>query len=407
VSFLGTLQKGYDWTDFWCHRSLMVLRFWIERTKFFWHFQGKVRRILIVRIASIGDVVRATAVVRRLAERYPGATLDVLTSDVALPIIAEQPLVSRVFTLGELSELASYDWIVNLQNIPPPSSFLSGAGVSFRQLLEHLSNRVPHAFMTGRQLRRGREIPQTNPLYCVSEMEEIFRNALLPYDPHDYPETDIALDDAARTVARSRFPIPDSGKPVLGLFLGANSVGCGADEGFRTYSMEYLERLIQRFIADWTIVVIGQSQMRNSRELEHYREILRAQPAVVDWVDRTSLAELLHVIDQFDVFVTCDSGPLHIAMGRRVPVVALYTNFATFGMAPALRGKRYVALNSEPPCFLRSWRWKFFCPTCRDPKTRAWYCRPTQFVFGVDRVPLSDVERSIHELVGKRPTRRA
>ena len=157
-----------------------------------------------------------------------------------------------------------YDWMVNLQNLPA-GEFPSRLGLTYRQVLEHLSNRLGCTFISGRHVEHGQEISPTDIQYCVSEMEELFLIALMSFDPDRYPRTDLEVDEHALAAALAKFAIP-ADRPTMAIFLGANSVGCGADEGFRTYSIDYLERLVQHFYDQFTIVVIGQSQVRNPVE---------------------------------------------------------------------------------------------------------------------------------------------
>ena len=68
-------------------------------------------------------------------------------------------------------------------------------------------------------------------------------------------------------------------------------------------------------------------------------------------------------MNAIQILVTCDSSPVHIALARGVPVVGVYVNDATFRMSPTLENEHFICLNSIPPCFAYSWRWKFFCGT--------------------------------------------
>jgi ADP-heptose:LPS heptosyltransferase len=343
-------------------------------------------------------VVRASAVVDAIHALHPDARIDFLTSEPARPVIEKHPALATVWSLRDLPALPAYDWIINLQASDPPASFLAGTGLSYTQILDHLSHRVPHRVMSGRRVGPHGETTPTNIMYCVTEMEEVFLTALLPHDVARYPPTHIDLDTRSESDLLSRFVFPTD-RPVLGLYVGSNSVGCGYDEGFRTYSIEFLDELVRRFHDRFTIVVIGQSQVRNEEERERYAGLVTRYPRLIDLVDRTSLTELVALMARIDVLIACDSGPIHIAMARGVPVVGLYANNATFALSPTLEADRYVAFNSYPPCFRYSWRWKYFCSTCRDPKTRAHYCRHDRFAFAVDRIPLGDIDAAVERLL--------
>src|SRR4030095_1646418 len=93
---LGLAQKAKDFRNYVYHRAPMEIRYHANRIRHRWLFRNHVPRILIVRLGSIGDVVRATAVVRQLRERYPSSRIDFLTTDAALPVIHGNPALNGI-----------------------------------------------------------------------------------------------------------------------------------------------------------------------------------------------------------------------------------------------------------------------------------------------------------------------
>jgi hypothetical protein len=260
--------------------------------------------------------------------------------------------------------------------------------------------------LSGRRFEGARERISTNILYCRSEMEELFFIALLPFDPDQYPVTRVSAGPAVHAAVSRKFPWRDD-RPAVGVFLGSNSIGCGADEGFRTYSLEYLERLIGQLAGRFTVVVIGQSQMRNEEERAKYCQFLARHPEVVDLVDKTSLEELIAVMDRLSLLVSTDSSPVHLALASGVPVVGLYVSDGSFRMSPRMEQGSFIAINSRPPCFYYSWRWRFFCASCGDAATRARYCSSPVMAFGVDRIPLRAVDAAADRLLSTTGTNSA
>src|SRR5690349_5145391 len=59
----------------------------------------QIRRILVVRLDLIGDVVLSLPAVRALRRAYPDATIDMLVQPSAAPVLsAERDVVARVLT---------------------------------------------------------------------------------------------------------------------------------------------------------------------------------------------------------------------------------------------------------------------------------------------------------------------
>ncbi len=77
------------------------------------------KKILVIRLSSLGDVVLSTPVIRLLSLQGR-AKVDVLTKDQYIGVFDENPYVSNVFDYASISvsgiEKGGYDYIIDLQN---------------------------------------------------------------------------------------------------------------------------------------------------------------------------------------------------------------------------------------------------------------------------------------------------
>ena len=263
---------------------------------------------------------------------------------------------SKIYTPRDFRDLPAYDWIIVLQRTDPPKGFLQD-GANLEEILEFLSNKVQHKFITGKHFKGGREVCQTTALYCHTEMEELFLIALLDYDLHKYPTTKIYLDEKRQKEVNEKFSL-DPSRNYLGIFLGTPSQG-DYDAGAKTYSMAYLEKVVAQSYGEFTIVLFGQSAVKTPEDMKYFHEILKKYPNTINLVDQTTLEELVHIMNTFSLLISCDSGPLHIGMAVEVPVIGLFLNCAGFRISPKLVSDKYILINSLNPCFKYSWRWKF------------------------------------------------
>lgn len=62
---------------------------------------GSRPRILVVKLASLGDVLLATPAVRALRVSYPDARIDVLTTELSAPLLRDSPLIDAVYALNK------------------------------------------------------------------------------------------------------------------------------------------------------------------------------------------------------------------------------------------------------------------------------------------------------------------
>ena len=78
-------------------------------------------KILIIKLASLGDVLRTTCILQGLHVKYTDAHITWLTSPEALALLLDNPLINTVvsrskFYRGDFFE--KYDLVINLDDDP-------------------------------------------------------------------------------------------------------------------------------------------------------------------------------------------------------------------------------------------------------------------------------------------------
>lgn len=81
------------------------------------------QKFLIIRFSSIGDIVLTTPVIRCLRKQYPEAEIHFLTKQSFKGIVASNPYINKVHTLGDSFELMlhelkteEYDYVIDLHH---------------------------------------------------------------------------------------------------------------------------------------------------------------------------------------------------------------------------------------------------------------------------------------------------
>ena len=231
------LIKAYDLAHYARHRAVLAFKIFRLRTKKHLILGDHPDRLLVVRLGSLGDVVRATSVVRALRERYRGVHIDFLTSRAAAPLLQGNFHLDTVFTVDRLRQSGNVRLGHQLADSGSGlASFLTGSGLAWPEVLARLST-VPCRFHTGRWMEGDVDVrPHVDIWYCRTELEELFRVALLPYRHSEVEGARICRD--ADVTVRQKLGI-DSARPYVGIFLVRGGVGTH-DRGFRSYTVEYL-----------------------------------------------------------------------------------------------------------------------------------------------------------------------
>ncbi len=163
---------------------------------------------------------------------------------------------------------------------------------------------------------------------------------------YSYPYIYLSLDE--RLQARQR--LSGLKRPILGINPGAT---------YGSAKRWFPERFAE--VASWFIADTGGSAVLfgSAREVdiadEIYKNIIpefRPAETVLTLAGRTSLRELISLVSECDVFLTNDSGPMHIAYAVRTPLVALFgsTDPAVTGPPPGDETPSVVIAAADVPC---------------------------------------------------------
>ena len=269
----------------------------------------------MVRTGALGDTLMATPVVPALAERYPGARIDMLVSAAAAPLVAGVPGIARVLPLRQRN------WPFWLS---PEKQRLVGAlrAAQYERaiVLEHaaryyeLAERARVSRVTG-----FRETPFDPRLHSIA-------NNLRAAGFDDYARRSwrmlIALDTGTPPAIADL--VREAARPLVGLHVGYGPLGRKKDQErrLRGWPLENFgivgRALVERGA---TLVLTGAAEDRPA--IERLAAMLPRE-RVIDGAGRCSLGETVALVRQLDLLVSVDSGPAHIAAAVGTPLIVLW-----------------------------------------------------------------------------------
>jgi len=280
------------------------------------------RRVLAIVSDRIGDVIFCTPALRLLRHAWPETRIEVLAqSAAAAEVLRGSPRVDTVWLPGDVDALAG--------------------GGAFDRLLDFKHNRLARALAPRLGLapelrpRTGHEHEADTALALVEQATGVGR-AAIPLRYELFPDgADEARVDALLGDARVR---PDD--VLVGCHAGCNRV---ARRGWRPWKRAShpkawppahygaLAARLARTHPKLRLVLTG-----SPSEAALARRIARRASRAIDVVGRTSVRELLVLASRCRVFLTADTGPLHLACAAGVPLVTLFgpTPVSWFGPWP-------------------------------------------------------------------------
>jgi predicted lipopolysaccharide heptosyltransferase III len=279
-----------------------------------------VRRVLVVRLRSIGDAVLSTPALYALRRFLPGAEIDLLLEDWVAPLLENSAEVDRVIRVerGSLSarlsvarklRAARYDVAYNLHGGSTASLLVRATGARHRvgyasyghaRLHNHAA---PHpAVLWGR-----------DRLHSAEQQLALVGWTGVPVT--DRPASRLAVGDVARerVAARLRAAGVDP-RGALALFHPAAAFAT------KTWDAANFARVADDVAARGFAVVA----VAAPHEAEVLRAVGRAARAPVVTFDDLPLAELAALAARARLFVGNDSGVAHVAAALGVPSVVVF-----------------------------------------------------------------------------------
>ncbi len=328
-----------------------------------------VRRILVVELWNIGDVVLLLPFLAQLRSIFPSASISLLARPHACELLDGTGLVDQY-----LDESApSGNWL----SLNP----LLGGWKDLWQLRRDLRSReFDVAFQCRLHVREhvilamsgaGRRVG-----YAFGEGDTMLTDAIAVDDLHRHKVADwmglLAPFGGPVPVGNPRLHVPENETASAREFLEANSIKAdstivglhpGASVPEKRWPIERFAEVARKMTgrARTSVIVFA--------DPAGYGGALGEIPGVV--IARSSLKGLVALINECDLLVCNDSGPMHIAGGLGVPVAAVFSSGVARWFAPLGEGHRLVSSEAG----------------------------------GVEAVPVEDVVRAAYELLEPRSAR--
>jgi heptosyltransferase-2 len=310
-----------------------------------------VTRIAILKTAALGDVLRTTSILPGLAARYPALDVTWVTAPAARDLLRGNPHVARVLTVDpdDAAGLAALGEQLARETFERVLSFDDEVGLC--RLATRLAHGDVHAVVSGAYLDAAdarRYTPDVAPWFDMGLLStygkaEADRRKLA--NTHSHPALyarmlGIAMGEPRLALAADAVAFAAELAARTGLHARGPVVGLNTGAGGRWES----KRLPVARVGQLVLALhaarggrIGFLLLGGPDEAERNAAI---RAAIADEAARSGVArDAVHhvdggtanplprfaaLVDRLDALVTSDSLALHVAVARRVPVVAFF-----------------------------------------------------------------------------------
>jgi len=337
------------------------------------HYEPVKRRLLVVKLAADGDVLRTTGILPRLHEEVSGTHVTWLTAPSAAPLLAGNPLVDRVLVAAGTTPpellVERFSQVICPDADPPSCALAALAGTGKRRGFTLSEYGVVRPISTGAREWLQMGLDDRAKRAGTRTYQEVMQRVLGLAAPAGPPQLHLSEGERERAREfRRRAEIP-SDRPLVGFNTGAGSRWPQKKWRYG-YFLELGRRLVARGRA---VLLLGgpDERERNERLLaeggEGFHDAGWDNP-VRDFAARLGLCDLV---------VTGDTLALHLGTALERPVVALFGPTSSAEIDLFGRGEKILPRGME-------------CLCCYDP-----HCRREPNC--QDAIPVDRVEAAVEK----------
>ncbi len=310
------------------------------------------KRILVIKLGALGDVVLISPSLRLLRTRYPKAHIALLVDEKFYEVAIQFPYVDEVIVYRRGKARGRFRRYLKV--------FKKVRAARFDISIDFQNTRKTHllAYLAGipKRLGYGRGLFRS----VLTAAQPGFKDPLPPI-PHQFrvlralglgmgscDETlelrpsGVASASAERLLAENGLGTSGEKKLLIGFALSASAKWPSKNWPLENY-IQLGRTLIERYPAQMVLFGTASELSLTEAFSEHFPE-----GSVIDLVGKTGIGELLGVIQRMDLLVGPDSAPLHIASAFHVPLIGLFGPTDARRHAPL--GEKKVIFQKSVPC---------------------------------------------------------
>jgi len=325
--------------------------------------ESKEERILIRGTNWIGDAVMTLPAIRAVRHALPDAHITLLVKPWVSDIFRGNPDIDEIMLYGDdcqgIVGKLKLAWMIRKKKFETAILFQNAFDAALITWLARIPERIGYLKdMRGKLLTHGVPVDMhtqdRHQIYYYLNLVKSIGIKTEDTHPHIY------ISDVEREDARSILsPSPVTGHPAP-YGTGSNSspligINPGATYGSaKRWPTKNFADLIDRATSELNGRVVlfgGRAEIAIAHEI---MQIIQNPSHVLNIAGKTSLRELAALISQCNVFVTNDSGPMHMAYALNVPTVAIFGSTDSTATGPVGEGHKVVKGNIDcSPCLKR------------------------------------------------------
>ena len=286
----------------------------------------QMKNILLIRLSSLGDIVLTSPAIRAVRQHFPHAHISMLVGKQSADLFTENPHLDEVIPFDRMSKNKDTLEMVRMVRILREREFELALDFQRKVRTSLL------AYLSGVKCRVGYHQP--NGFLCTVRVprQQVNKHVIDHYFdllhavniPTPSRELELFLAESDRDYVREILntqqdlmpsQITESNPIKVGLFPGA---GWKLREWMPDRFAAIGDRIAKHFGA--RILIFGGP---GERELvNHVADLMTTTPLA--FTEAFGIRQFAALIEQCDLFITNDTGPMHIAAAVQTPTISLF-----------------------------------------------------------------------------------
>jgi len=309
-------------------------------------------KILIIKLAAVGDVLRTTSILHGLKEKHKDSHITWVTRTAAFPLFENNNLVDAILDCSAESLLRmqseTYDLVFNPDSSPKSAILATLAKGKLKRGFGY--NEKGHVYPFNKEAQKWFEMGLFDDIKKANI--ETYQKIISNIVGISSSGCDIIfnLNEGEKALAKSFAEKHGVSKEDLVIGLNTGAGGRWQKKKWTREGYLVLIRLIQKELKGCKILLYG-----GPEETERNRYLMEKENGLIDTGCDNTLREFSALLDLCDILVTGDTMALHIALALNKKVIALFGPTSQAEIELYGRGKKLFA-NMDCLCCYR--------PTC-------------------------------------------
>ena len=297
--------------------------YWIDRStcdNCHSHYDPVSKRILIIKLDALGDVLRATPLLRALKKQDPKCHISWIVEKSGESILRYNKLIDRLFVFSpencQILKNMEFDLLLSLDKAPKATSLCNEIKAKEKRGFGLNKFGQPYSLNKGAEYQYGICMDnfglktQNNKSF----QEMTFEISEIPYNREEYM-LDFPEDKTYINNFKKENKITN--QKIIGMITG-----CGPVYPYKKWDTGYFIKLINKLPKTYKIILFGEKD-----EIELNNRIMsevKDSSNLLNMANKTDLLQYFNLIKICNLMIAGDTLGMHVAIALKIPIITVF-----------------------------------------------------------------------------------